>query len=194
MIYAIGKLKMLMCLRIKIAALVVILFSVSACKNHNTVFREVIPSESGVDFNNKLVYSDSLTVLDFEYMFNGAGVALCDINNDGLQDILFTGNMTPARLYLNKGNLKFEDITEKSGIKAEGWCYGIAVVDINQDGYQDFYIVNQGIKIRRLHKGIIIFSSTMATTHLQNPQQKWDWMMMATMYRLPFSTMTKMET
>ena len=137
-IYAIDKLKMLMFLRIKIACLVVILFSVSACKKHNTVFREVIPSESGVDFNNKLTYSDSLTVLDFEYMFNGAGVALCDINNDGLQDILFTGNMVPARLYLNKGNLpagqaglKFEDITEKSGIKAEGWCYGIAVVDIN---------------------------------------------------------------
>ena len=135
-----------MCLRIKIAGLVVILFSLSACKNHNTVFREVTPSESGVDFNNKLTYSDSLTVLDFEYMFNGAGVALCDINNDGLQDILFTGNMVPARLYLNKGNLKFEDITEKSGIKTEGWCYGIAVVDINQDGYQDFYICKSGNK------------------------------------------------
>jgi len=135
-----------MCLRIKIAGLVVILFSISACKKHNTVFREVTPSESGVDFNNKLAYSDSLTVLDFEYMFNGAGVALCDINNDGAQDILFTGNMVPARLYLNKGNLKFEDITEKSGIKAEGWCYGIAVVDINQDGYQDFYICKSGNK------------------------------------------------
>ena len=135
-----------MCLRIKIAWLAVILFSVSACKNHNTVFREVVPSESGVNFINKLTYSDSLTVLDFEYMFNGAGVALCDINNDGLQDILFTGNMVPARLYLNKGNLKFEDITEKSGLKTEGWCYGIAVVDINQDGYQDFYICKSGNK------------------------------------------------
>ena len=135
-----------MCLRIKIAGLVAILFSVSACKNNNTVFREISSAESGVNFNNKLNYTDSLTVLDFEYMFNGAGVALCDINNDGLQDILFTGNMVPARLYLNKGNLKFEDITEKSGLKAEGWCYGIAVVDINQDGYQDFYISKSGNK------------------------------------------------
>jgi len=146
MVDAIGKSKMLMCLRIKIVGLIIILFSVSACKKHNTVFREVNPSESGVDFNNKLAYSDSLTVLDFEYMFNGAGVALYDVNNDGLQDILFTGNMVPARLYLNKGNLKFEDITEKSGIKTEGWCYGIAVVDINQDGYQDFYICKSGNK------------------------------------------------
>jgi enediyne biosynthesis protein E4 len=146
MIYAIRKLKMLMRLRIKIACLVLLLFSVSSCKKNNTVFREVSPTESGVDFNNKLTYSDSLTVLDFEYMFNGAGVALSDINNDGLQDILFTGNMVPARLYLNKGNLKFEDITEKSGINAEGWCYGIAVVDINQDGYQDFYICKSGNK------------------------------------------------
>lgn len=130
----------------KIAGLLILLFSVAACKNRNTLFREVSPSESGIDFNNKLTYSDSLTVLDFEYMFNGAGVALCDINNDGLQDILFTGNMVPARLYLNKGNFQFEDITAKSGLKADGWCYGIAVVDINQDGYSDFYICKSGNK------------------------------------------------
>lgn len=136
-----------MLLKIRLAGLAVtFLFTISACKKSNTTFKEISASASGVDFNNKLTYSDSLTVLDFEYMFNGAGVALSDINNDGLQDILFTGNMVPARLYLNKGSLKFEDITEKSGLKTEGWCYGIAAVDINQDGYQDFYISKSGNK------------------------------------------------
>lgn len=135
-----------MCFARTLLALLTIFISFSACRNDKAVFREVAPSESGVNFNNKLIYSDSLTVLDFEYMFNGAGVALCDINNDGLQDILFTGNMVPAKLYLNKGNLKFEDITATSGLRTEGWCYGIAVVDINQDGHVDLYICKSGNK------------------------------------------------
>src|SRR5580765_599002 len=118
----------------------------SGCRNNGSEkqFRELTPEKTGVDFNNKLRYSDSLTVLDFEYMFNGGGVALCDINRDGLTDIFFTGNMVSSRLYLNKGGLRFEDITEKSGIKTEGWANGVAVVDINQDGYPDFYISNAG--------------------------------------------------
>ena len=132
-------------LKFKLVALVAMIFSLFAC-NNDIVFREISSSESGVIFNNKLNYSDTLTVLDFEYMFNGAGVGLCDINNDGLQDILFTGNMVSASLYLNKGNLKFEDITGKAGLTTEGWCYGIAVVDINQDGFQDFYICKSGNK------------------------------------------------
>jgi enediyne biosynthesis protein E4 len=116
------------------------------CKPEYTdaVFKKVAADKTGIDFANKLQYNDSLTVLDFEYMYNGAGVALIDINNDGLQDVLFTGNMVSAKLYLNKGNLKFEDITEKSGIKTEGWCYGASVVDINQDGYKDIYICKAG--------------------------------------------------
>jgi hypothetical protein len=117
-----------------------------SCNRSKTLFEEVPVSTSGIDFVNKLTYTDSLTVLDFEYMFNGAGVAVFDINNDGLQDILFTGNMVSARLYLNKGNFHFEDITQKAGLETEGWCYGAAVVDINQDGYQDVYICKSGNK------------------------------------------------
>ena len=97
-----------------------------------------------MDFSNTLQYSDSLTVLDFEYLFNGAGVALLDVNNDGLLDVLFTGNMVSAKLYLNKGHMRFEDISESAGIATTGWCYGASVVDINQDGYPDIYICKAG--------------------------------------------------
>ncbi|MBS1598367.1 MAG: VCBS repeat-containing protein [Bacteroidetes bacterium] len=125
---------------------VLFLITFSGCRmmDSEKQFRQLSPEKTGVEFSNKLRYSDSLTVLDFEYMFNGGGVALCDVNNDGLTDILFTGNMVGCRLYLNKGGLQFEDITEKSGIKTEGWVNGVAVVDINQDGYPDFYISKAG--------------------------------------------------
>lgn len=124
------------------------------CKDNSSekLFRELSPEKTGVNFNNKLRYSDSLTILDFEYMFNGGGVALCDVNNDSLTDIFFTGNMVTCRLYLNKGGLQFEDITETSGIRTEGWVNGVAVVDINQDGYPDFYISKAGPRNTDPHK------------------------------------------
>ncbi|MEO8582576.1 MAG: VCBS repeat-containing protein, partial [Flavitalea sp.] len=108
------------------------------------MFRILSPEQTGIDFANTLQYSDSLSVLDFEYMFNGGGVALLDVNGDGLMDVLFTGNMVSSRLYLNKGGMKFEDITRQSGIATTGWCYGASVVDINQDGYPDIYICKAG--------------------------------------------------
>lgn len=113
------------------------------------LFKQLPAQETGINFINQLSYSDSLTVLEFEYMFNGAGVALADINNDGLLDIFFAGNMVSCKLYLNKGkvngtSLHFEDITEKAGVKTDGWAYGVSVVDINQDGFQDFYICKAG--------------------------------------------------
>ncbi|MCW3089508.1 MAG: hypothetical protein JWP81_577 [Ferruginibacter sp.] len=120
--------------------------SLPSCKNasSNQLFKKLDPNETGIQFSNKLVYNDSLTVLEFEYMFNGAGVALIDINNDSLPDVILAGNMVPCKLYLNKGNLRFEDITDKAGIKTSGWSYGVSVVDINQDGFKDFYICKAG--------------------------------------------------
>jgi enediyne biosynthesis protein E4 len=119
-------------------------FAIHCKKTETPIFKAIPASKSGIDFNNKLQYNDTLTVLDFEYMFNGGGVALIDVNNDGLQDVFFTGNMVPCRLYLNKGNLKFEDITAQSGIKTDLWCYGASVVDVNQDGFKDLYICVAG--------------------------------------------------
>lgn len=122
------------------------LSSLFSCNGGKTdaLFRKLPAAASGIDFTNQLTYSDSLSILDFEYMFNGAGVALLDVNRDGLQDVFFSGNMVSCRLYLNKGNLQFEDITEKAGLKTKGWAYGASVVDINQDGYPDIYVCKAG--------------------------------------------------
>jgi enediyne biosynthesis protein E4 len=102
---------------------------------------ELLPSsETSISFQNKLTESDSFNVLTFEYIYNGAGVGVGDVNNDGLTDVFFAGNMVASTLYLNKGNFRFEDITEKASIKTEVWCTGVAMVDINQDGLLDIYV------------------------------------------------------
>jgi hypothetical protein len=137
-------------LKISILYLVLILLLVSCNNDDGSLFKKLSPGKTGIHFTNQLDYTDSVSVLEFEYMFNGGGAALIDINNDGLQDIIFTGNMVSNRLYLNKGNLEFEDITEKAGVASQGWSNGISVVDINQDGFQDFYICKAGITELRL--------------------------------------------
>ena len=105
-------------------------------------------TQTGIDFNNELV-EDATTdnnVLSYSHYYNGAGVAIGDVNNDGLPDIFFTGNEVPNRLYINKGNLKFEDVTEKAGINPPNkfWSTGACMVDINDDGFQDIYVCQYG--------------------------------------------------
>ena len=96
---------------------------------------ELISSgHSNITFNNRITESDTLNVLTFEYIYNGGGVGVGDFNNDGLSDIFFAGNMVSSRLYLNRGNFVFDDITSAAGITTNAWCTGIATVDIDQDG------------------------------------------------------------
>ena len=108
------------------------------------LFQLLDSKSSGIEFSNQLTPSDSMNILDFEYMFNGGGVAVGDINNDGLQDIYFSGNQVSSRLYLNKGDLKFEDITNSAKVGTTGWSNGVAMVDINQDGFLDIYVSRGG--------------------------------------------------
>ncbi len=101
-------------------------------------------SDTHVHFNNQLTSNDTLNILDFEYMFNGGGVGIGDINNDGLQDIYFTGNQVSGALYLNQGDFKFEDITKTACVETTGWTNGVSMSDINQDGLTDIYISKGG--------------------------------------------------
>ena len=111
-----------------------------SCKN-KTLFKQIEANESGIHFNNIIQDNDTLNILDVENIYNGGGVGVGDFNNDHLQDIYFTGNTVPNKLYLNKGRFKFEDITEPAGVNGSGrWSRGVSIVDINNDGLQDIYI------------------------------------------------------
>ena len=102
----------------------------------------MIPSSStGIHFNNEIIENDSINPLDMTNIYNGGGVGIGDFNRDGLQDIYFTGNTVSNRLYLNRGDFKFDDVTEEAGVSGEHkWCRGVAVVDINNDGWPDIYV------------------------------------------------------
>ena len=104
------------------------------------LLEEIPASTSGLDFSNTITEDRAVNAITFDGMLQGAGVAVLDANNDGLMDVFFASNMQGDRLYINKGNFKFEDQTKEAGIKNENWSTGIAIVDINNDGYDDIYV------------------------------------------------------
>ncbi|MDO9554393.1 VCBS repeat-containing protein [Rhodonellum sp.] len=110
------------------------------------LFNLVSPENSGVHFNNLLTETLNTNVLVYEYFYNGGGVAVGDLNGDGLDDLYFTGNMVPNQLYLNKGNLKFEDITDLAGVAGRNgpWTTGVTMADVNGDGRLDIYVCYSG--------------------------------------------------
>ncbi|MEM1258964.1 MAG: VCBS repeat-containing protein [Bacteroidota bacterium] len=109
------------------------------------LFSLLTPEESGIDFINYVENQKDFNIFKYRNFYNGGGVAIGDINNDGLPDIYLTGNMEPNKLYLNKGALQFEDITEKAGVGgSKPWSTGVTMADINADGLLDIYVSNAG--------------------------------------------------
>jgi enediyne biosynthesis protein E4 len=119
-----------------------------SCKNESRNFTEfsfINSKDSGLDFINKVEDTENTNILTYRNYYNGGGVAIGDINNDGLQDIFFTANMGENKLYLNKGNFKFEDITKIAGVKGKNsWTTGVTFADVNSDGFTDIYVCYSG--------------------------------------------------
>lgn len=125
----------------------IVLISLVACgpgSRERPVFKLLSPSRTGITFANTITTNDSVNVQNDVYVYNGAGVGVGDIDNDGLPDIFFAGNMVSSRLYLNKGDMRFEDITKRAGVETSRWATGVTMVDINNDGYLDIYVSVSG--------------------------------------------------
>jgi hypothetical protein len=128
---------------------ILILLMVVSCKhehrNSESLFSLLPSSETKINFINKLNETEQFNIIEYLYFNNGAGVAVGDINNDGLVDLYFTSNQNPNKLFLNKGNLKFEDITGSAGVAGTGnWKTGVTMADINGDGLLDIYVCQVG--------------------------------------------------
>ncbi len=114
-------------------------------EDKNTLFTLMSPEDSGMDFMNEVINQKDFNIFKYRNFYNGGGVAIGDINNDGLPDIYLTANMGSNKLFLNKGDFKFEDITEKAGVAGnKPWSTGVNMVDINSDGLLDIYVSNAG--------------------------------------------------
>ncbi|MCB0636223.1 MAG: VCBS repeat-containing protein [Lewinella sp.] len=125
----------------------------------DTLFQLLPASQTGVDFQNTVTPNEELNILNFEYMYNGGGVGVGDFDNDGLPDLVFTGNMVPSRIYRNQGNLQFEDITEATGFDTGGhWCTGVSVIDINQDGLDDIYVGVGGPGMKSVYPNLLFIN------------------------------------
>lgn len=113
--------------------------------SQTSLFSTMPGTVTGIDFSNQIKYTEEYNPYTFRNFFNGSGVGLGDINNDGLVDVFFCANMESNRLYLNKGNFQFEDITQKAGLSTNNvWSSGVAMVDVNGDGLLDIYVCKSG--------------------------------------------------
>jgi hypothetical protein len=129
----------------RIFRLIVVLLLVFACESEKKQYTKLSSKKSNIDFINKLYETNTKNYFTNPYMYLGGGVAAGDFNNDGLEDLFFTGNMVPNKLYLNQGDFNFKDISESAGIVGDNrWYSGVSIIDVNNDGFLDIYIAVGG--------------------------------------------------
>lgn len=126
----------------KVSSLLVIAVGViTSCTSDRNRFTQIPAELSGIEFNNLITDSDSFNILTYEYIYNGGGVGIADFNHDGLQDVYFAGNMVSNAMYLNKGDMRFEDVTTRAGVHGENrWSGAVVIADVNADGWDDIYL------------------------------------------------------
>jgi hypothetical protein len=134
--------------RVVLFSLFIIIFSNCSKENsanENSLFTKLESSKTGINFVNEVKNGKNMNIFKYRNFYNGGGVAIGDINNDGLSDVFFTSNLGENKLYLNKGNFKFEDISKSSGIViSKSWSTGVEMIDINGDGLLDIFVCNAG--------------------------------------------------
>lgn len=143
---------------------VLLVINIAGCNsdkviNQNELFDLLSPESTGIEFQNSLNDTSDITVYDSDLIYAGAGVAAGDINNDDLVDLFFVGNQKASKLYLNKGGLKFEDITNKSGIFNQGWNTGTVMADVNGDGLLDIYVCTGGYKKEKEKRNLLFINN-----------------------------------
>jgi len=137
----------------------VFVITVTGCESKkNKLFSKLPSSESGIHFSNDIQDTDSTNSLINEFGYMGGGVGIGDFNNDGLKDIVFTANQVSSRIYINKGNYKFDDITERAGLTTNVWATGVSIADINNDGYDDIYICTYGKNLLHRSKNLLFIN------------------------------------
>ncbi len=134
--------------RVKAISLLLWLGLFFSCSNQpsKSDFWLLSPEESGFLFENEIVETDSVNAFTFLYAYNGSGVGIGDLNNDGLQDIVMGGNMVQSKIFINKGDLNFSPLSNDSGFNTNRWVHGVTLVDINADGLTDIYLSIGGLK------------------------------------------------